>query len=116
MPRVLRPAPDVRPQRQEAVQAIATRLAAQREHVAGRVVALSRQEIVDYGTPSDPHLIDEMYAAALQHVDALVETPVPGEPIDEEHLVHVRDIAARRSHQGVPLESFGRASRLWATV
>jgi sugar diacid utilization regulator len=116
MPRPLGLAREVEPERRETVREIATRLAAQREHLAARVVALSRREIVDYGTPSDPRLIDEMYVAALQHVDALVASLQTGEPVDEEHLARVRDVAARRSHQGVPLESFGRASRLWASV
>jgi len=116
MARSLVSVPALEPERREAVLEIAARLATQREHVASRVVELSRRDIVDYGTPSDPQLIDEMYVAALQHVDALVASLRTGDPIEEEHLGRVRDIAARRSHQGVPLESFGRASRLWATV
>ena len=109
-------APEVEVERPEAVQVIAARLAAQREHVARRVVARSHREIVDYGTPSDPNVVDEQYTAAIQTVDALVASLETGEPVAEEHLARVRQIAARRSHQGVPLESFGRAIRLWATV
>jgi sugar diacid utilization regulator len=99
-----------------SVQLIAARLADQRDHVASRVVEVSRRDIVDYGTPSDPHLGDEMYTAATEHLDALVASLRTGEPVTEEHLGRVRELAARRAHQGVPLESFGRASRLWATI
>src|ERR1700761_9032754 len=57
------------------------------------VVELSRRDIVDYGTPSDPQLIDEVYVAALQHVDALVVSLRTGDPIEEEHLGRGRGIA-----------------------
>jgi sugar diacid utilization regulator len=99
-----------------AVHAIAERLAGQREQLARHVVDLSRQEIVDYRTPSDPQLLTEQFAAALEHIDALVASLEHDEPINDDYLGRVRETAARRMHQGVPLESFLHAARLWTHV
>jgi sugar diacid utilization regulator len=100
----------------DAVSVIAGRLAGQREQLAQRVVECSRQEIVDYRTPSDPSLPAEEFCAALEHVDAFVLSLKSGEQVTEEYFGHVREIAARRFVQGVPLESFLHAARLWTTV
>jgi sugar diacid utilization regulator len=101
---------------EEAIRAIAARLASQKQQVAQRVVDRSRQEIVDYRAPSDPCLLDEQFSATLEHVDALVASLQTGEPVPDEYLERAREIAARRVHQGVPLESFLHAARLWAKV
>src|ERR1700748_3532096 len=105
-------APDASPV--QAIRVIAGRLAGQREQLARRVVELSQREIVDYRSSPESHLLDEQYAAALAHVDALVRSLQTGEPVDEEHFARIRDLGARRMHQGIPLESLGRAARLWA--
>jgi sugar diacid utilization regulator len=80
------------------------------------VLDRSRQEIVDYSAPSDGHLLQEQFSATLEHVDALVASLRNGEPVSDAYLERAREIAARRVHQGVPLESFLHAVRLWATV
>jgi sugar diacid utilization regulator len=100
----------------DTIRVIAGRLAGQREQLARRVVDTSCREIVDYRTPPDPHLLDEEFVAALEHLDALVASLRSGEPVAEDHFARVRELGARRLHQGVPLESFGRAARLWSTV
>jgi sugar diacid utilization regulator len=100
----------------EALRAIAGKLQAQREQVARQVVDRFRTEIVDYRAPSDPALLDEAFSAALAHVDALVTSLETSEPIPEDYFDLTREMAARRVHQGVPLESFLHAARLWATV
>src|SRR5580704_2269659 len=102
--------------REDAVRAIAERLAGGKEELARRVVEDSVREIVDYGTPDDRDLLDEEYRAALQHVDALVASLESGEPVSDEYLERLRHLAARRLHQGVPLEAFLHASRLWEAV
>lgn len=116
MARTLRAAPALDGSRQEAIRAIAGRLAGHREQVARRVVEMSQREIVDYRSSPASRLADEQFTAALAHVDALVVSLQTGEPVDEEHFVRVRELGARRMRQGVPLESLGRAARLWATV
>jgi sugar diacid utilization regulator len=102
--------------REEAVRAIAARLAGQKEALAHRVVESSVREIVDYGTPDDRHLLDEEFSAALKHVEVLVTSLESGEPVPDEYLERLRQLAARRLHQGVPLEAFLHANRLWETV
>src|ERR1700730_11027019 len=110
----LRGAPDAA--HDEAIRAIAARLESQKQQVAQRVLDRSRQEIVDYRAPSDPRLLDEQFSATLEHVDALVASLQNGEPVPDEYLERAREIVARRVHQGVPLESFLHAARLWAKV
>jgi DNA-binding PucR family transcriptional regulator len=116
-------APDVAPPRgaadgahEEAVRAIAARLASQKEELARRVVDRSVREIVDYGTPDDRNLLNEEFSAALEHVEVLVASLETGEPVPDEYLERLRQLAARRLHQGVPLEAFLHANRLWETV
>jgi sugar diacid utilization regulator len=110
----LRATPDAA--QQQAIRAIAARLASQKQQLAQQVLDRSRQEIVDYRAPSDGHFLDEQLSATLEHIDALVASLRGGEPVSDEYLERAREIAARRVHQGVPLESFLHAARLWATV
>jgi sugar diacid utilization regulator len=116
MVRSLSSAPALDASHSEAVSVIAGRLAGQREQIARRVVELSRREIVDYRCSPESDLVTEQFAAALAHVDALVVSLQSAEPIDEEYFARVRELGARRMRQGVPMESIGRAARLWATV
>jgi sugar diacid utilization regulator len=116
-------APDVTPSRgtqdaahEEAVRAIAARLASQTEDLARRVVDRSIREIVDYGTPDDRHLLEEEFSAAAAHISVLVASLESGEPVPDEYLEGTRQLAARRVHQGVSLEAFLQANRLWAAV
>jgi sugar diacid utilization regulator len=102
--------------RDEAVRTIAARLEDEKEEVARRVVDYSVREIVDYGVPEDDHLLDEEFSAALGHVEVLVASLEGGEPVPDEYVERLRQLAARRLHQGVPLEAFLHASRLWETV
>jgi sugar diacid utilization regulator len=101
---------------QGAIRAVVERLAAQKRQLAERVVDRSRQEILDYRTPSDHHLLEEELGVALEFVDALLVSLQSGRPVGDDHLDRAREVAARRVHQGVPLEAFLRAVRLWARV
>jgi sugar diacid utilization regulator len=116
MARSLSSAPALDASHSEAVRVIAGRLAGQREQIASRVVDLSRREIVDYRSSPESDLVREQFTAAIAHVDALVVSLQTGEPVDEEYFARVRELGARRMRQGVPMESIGRAARLWATV
>jgi sugar diacid utilization regulator len=102
--------------RETAIQAIAGRLASQKEELAQLVVDASVREIVDYGTPGDRRLLADVFSAALLHVEVLVATLEGAEPVPDEYLEGLRKLAARRLHQGVPLESFLHAARLWEMV
>jgi sugar diacid utilization regulator len=117
MPRTITPfeaVPDAT--REAAVRAIAGRLASQKEEVARRVVDCSVREIVDYETPGDRHLLGEAFTAALEHVEVLVASLESGKPVPDKYLERLRQLAARRLHQGVPLESVLHAARLWEMV
>jgi sugar diacid utilization regulator len=102
--------------REETVRVVAARLAGEKEEVARRVVESSVREIADYGVPDDVHLLEEEFSAALGHMDVLVASLERGEPVPDEYIERLRQLAARRLHQGVPLEAFLHASRLWETV
>jgi sugar diacid utilization regulator len=102
--------------RHEAIRAIAARLASHKAELARRVVDCSVREIVDYGIPDDRNLHQEEFNAALAHVEVLVASLESGEPVPDEYLERLRQLAARRLHQGVPLEAFLHANRLWETV
>jgi sugar diacid utilization regulator len=98
------------------MNAIAARLASQKEELARRAVDTSADEIVEYATPGDRHLAEDQFHAALEHVEVLVTSLQNGEPVPDADLERLRQLAARRVHQGVPLEAFLHAARLWATV
>jgi sugar diacid utilization regulator len=102
--------------REGAMRALAERLARQKEELARRMVECWRQEIVDYRAPSDERILDEEFGFAVENVDVLVASLESGTPVPEDHLERSREIAARRVHQGVPLESFLHAGRLWERV
>jgi sugar diacid utilization regulator len=115
-------APDVTPpgrqpeaELEEAMAAIAQRLASQKEELARRAVDESAREIVDYAAPGDTHLAADQFHAALEHVEVLVASLKNGGVLDAD-LERLRQLAARRVHQGVPLEAFLHAARVWATV
>jgi sugar diacid utilization regulator len=99
-----------------SIRVIARRLSTQREQLARRVVERVSQEIVDYRSPSEPQLLADAFNAALEHIDALVASLQSGEPVLEEYLEYARAIAARRVQEGVPLQAFLRATRLWGNV
>jgi sugar diacid utilization regulator len=98
------------------MRALAERLAGQKEELARRVVECWRQEIVEYRAPSDGCVLDEDFSFAVENVDVLAASLERGTPIPEDHLERSRQIAARRVHQGVALESFLHAGRLWERV
>jgi sugar diacid utilization regulator len=102
--------------RETAIRAIAARLADQKEELAQLVVEAAARDIVDYSTPGDRHLLAEVFSAALMHVEVLVATLENAEPVPDEYLEGLRKLAARRLHQGVPLESFLHGARLWEMV
>src|ERR1700756_663007 len=104
-------APDLAHER--AIRALAQRLAGHKEEVAQRVVEWLRQETVEHGDPLDRCVLDEEFRIAVGNVDALVGSRERGQPVPEDHVQRSREVAAQRAHQGVSLESFLRAGRVW---
>src|SRR5258708_6024290 len=90
--------------RGRAMRALVERLAGQKEGLARRMVECWRQEIVDYRAAADERILDEESSFAVENVDVLVTSLESGRPVGEDHFERSREIAARRVHQGVPLE------------
>jgi sugar diacid utilization regulator len=99
-----------------AMRALAARLSRRKEEVARRVVECWCREIVDYRSASDRRVLEEASGHAGANVDALVASLASGRPVPEDHFERSREIAARRVHQGIALESFLRAGRVWSRV
>jgi sugar diacid utilization regulator len=102
--------------RERALRALGERLALQKEELARRVVECWRREIVDYRSPSDLRLLEDEFGFAVQNVDVLVASLESGRPVGEDHFERSREIGARRVRQGVAMESFLHAGRLWERV
>jgi hypothetical protein len=104
--------PDVCDVPTAAMQAIAHRLDGFEEELARQMVALYRREIVDYRA-GDSGLSADAAEVALANLKALLANLERGEPVSKRQLEATRMGAARRVHQGVSLESFLHAARLW---
>src|SRR4029077_15937449 len=101
--------------RDETIRAIASRVAGHEAELAGRIVARCREEILDYRTGGDS-LVADATGLALDGIEALLANLERGEQLSNEQLERTRMAAARRVHQGVSLESFLHANRLWGEV
>jgi sugar diacid utilization regulator len=96
-----------------AVQAIALRIAAEREQLARRVVERIRAEEGDTGPLGDVALADHAWP---ELIDDFVATLYGAEPLSEQRVERMREIAARRVQQRVSLESFLRRPRIAGEV
>jgi sugar diacid utilization regulator len=96
-----------------AVQAIAFRIAAEREPLARRVVERIRAEEGDTGPLGDAALADHAW---VELIDDFVATLNGADPLTALRIERMREIAARRVKQRVPLESFLRRPRIWGEV
>jgi len=96
----------------EAVLAIGARLALRRDEIADRIVERIRTEIPDYRLVGDD-IIADVRTITASHLELLVSTLVGGRTPVEADFAETRAGGARRVHQGISLESFQRAARLW---
>jgi len=101
--------------RDEAMRAVARRLVGRVDELAWQIVARYREEIIDYRA-SDDSLAADAAGLALDNLEALLANLERGESLSDEQLEKTRMGAARRVHQGVSLESFLQAGRLWGQV
>jgi hypothetical protein len=88
------------------------------EALAGRYTEIGRaiaarilDEIPDYGD-APPELINDLRAGATATVEVLARAFAEGSTVRREDLAFLRELAARRVHQGVSLEVFVRAYRV----
>ncbi|MGH2753842.1 MAG: PucR family transcriptional regulator, partial [Actinomycetota bacterium] len=75
-----------------------------------------RDEIVDYSTLDDEILYGDVAVISLDNLRALLSNLQRGDVIRPEELEEFRGGAARRVHQGVPLDSVLHAYRLWGQI
>lgn len=100
-----------------AVRAIALRIAAQREPLARLITERERVEAEEEGAREDAVSAEEAFYLSLALIDGFVASLHGAEsPLSPAAVERMRDLAARRAHQRVPLESFLRRPRVWGQV
>ena len=101
----------------ESVRVIIERFSDRLQEVARRMVERYREEIVDYRV-ADPEFVDhDVYEVSLDALRRMVADLESGRrPISAAEFEGTRQGAARRVHQGMSLESFLHALRLWVRV
>src|SRR4051812_27582002 len=98
------------------IHAIAGRIDARKENLALEMVHRYAEDIVDYRMADESFLHGDVYAVSLENIEVLAATLMRGEPPAEAWLEKTRRGAARRVHQGISLESFLPAPRLWGQL
>jgi sugar diacid utilization regulator len=101
---------------EEALLAIAERIAARREELASQVAERVHDQVGDADLTQGDALTPERYAFALENIDAFVASLRGGEPLTADQSASIRETAARRVHQRVSLQGFLHASRIWGEV
>jgi hypothetical protein len=99
-----------------SIRAIAERMAARKEEIARQMVDRYRAEIVDYHLADEDFLFRDVYSVSLDNLEALLGGLGRDGPPGDEPLESTRRGAARRVHQGISLESFLHATRLWGQI
>ena len=97
-----------------AVRAIALRIEVQREELAQRVIERIRTEESDAAGPRDESLVANN--VWLELIDDLVAGLHGAEVLSPQRAERLRQVAARRVLQRVPLESVLRRPRIWGQV
>src|SRR3954471_10661862 len=100
----------------DPVHVLAERLDAGKENLARRMVACYAEEIVDYRLADADFMQREVYAVSLENLEVLVGILLHGDSPSEAWLEKTRRGAARRLHEGISLESFLHATRLWGQL
>src|SRR5689334_11921956 len=99
-----------------SIQAIADRIAERRHELARHMVERYRAEIVDYRTADEDFLDRDVYAVSLDNLELLLAGLSGDEPAPDDALEATRLSAARRIQQGISLDSFLHAARLWGQI
>ncbi len=101
----------------EAVQLVVGRISGRLQEAARGMVERYRVEIVDYRLADQDLLHQDVYGVSLDALQKTVEDLQTGRrPKSAAEFEHTRQGAARRVHQGMSLESFLHAARLWGRV
>jgi len=95
-----------------AIRAIVHRLTGREDELVRHITARYREEIVDYRV-ADEAVSTDAGGVARDNLDALLFNLGRDGAKAQQHFEKTRAAAARRVHQGVSLESFLHAIRLW---
>jgi hypothetical protein len=99
----------------EDLAAVVQRLEQRIEAIGDLMVERYRAEIVDYATADDALLAD-VRTVSMDNTRSLLATVVDGTGMNSEELERSATAAARRVHQGIALEAFLHAFRLWSQI
>ncbi len=99
-----------------AVGTIVRRIYDRLDDVGRAMAQRYRGEIVDYATMDEEILYGDVIVVSLDNLKSLLENLERGELVTPKDLEDFREGAARRVHQGVPLESVLHAYRLWGEI
>jgi hypothetical protein len=95
----------------EAIQRVGAALADRHTEIGQAIAVRAADEIPSYAVAT-PELISDLQAGAMATVELFARTLAEGSTVRREHLGFLRELAARRVHQGVSLEAFIRAYRV----
>ena len=98
------------------VHALADRLEAGKEELARRMVERYASDIVDYRVAAAEFVQRDVYNVSLENLEVLVAKLLHGDPPPEAWIEKTRRGAGRRLHEGISLESFLHATRLWGQL
>jgi hypothetical protein len=99
----------------EDLAALVDRLVQRVDAIGDVMVERYRASIVDYATADDA-LLEDVRSVSVDNARALLGNVQDGTVLTPEQLERSATAAARRVHQGIPLEAFLRAFRLWSQI
>ncbi|MEK6721009.1 MAG: helix-turn-helix domain-containing protein [Chloroflexota bacterium] len=97
----------------EPAAAIVARIAQRLDDIGRTMASRYRDEILDYRSMPDEILYGDVAVVSVLNFQVLLTTVETGAPIPATVIDELRRSAARRVHQGISLESFLHAYRLW---
>jgi PucR C-terminal helix-turn-helix domain/GGDEF-like domain len=97
------------------VAAVTERLLQRLDAIGDQMVDRYRQEIVDYATADDA-LLDDVRRVSVDNARSLLEDVKEGSRVSQDVIERSASAAARRLHQGISLEAFLHAFRLWGQI
>jgi sugar diacid utilization regulator len=95
--------------------AVVERLLQRLDAIGDVMVERYRAEIVDYAT-ADADLLDDVRTVSVDNARSLLVTLQQGTAPAAAEFERSATAAARRVHQGIPLEAFLHAFRLWSQI
>src|SRR5258706_13894457 len=103
--------PPIRRDHRRAMRRVGEALASRYTEIGQAITARILDEIPGY-RDSAPDLINDLRTGATATAEVLARTLAEGSTVRREDLGFLRELAARRVHQGVSLEAFVHAYRV----